>query len=368
MNQKKTIASQSSNSVPLPRSVFAKISSLLFLCSLVCSMCASASPDTEWAAIVAMDAGPSKKPATREEAQLLARTYVVKQKALIEVFLAQHPSDPHAFDARLHLAAILAATGKMDNVRQQTAEAMRILAALEKSPDAPAEKRADAGFRRASLLFQSLIGRESEMRDSIVEAARNFVEKYPGDKRGPRLLVEAATVCDNDPALKRKLLDEARSLSKEDALNRRIADDLVRLNHLDKSLELKFPTIQGTGFDSREQKGKVVAIVFWSAESPHCLMWLQSFRQAVDKLPKANLRVATVSLDTDRQALARRLKEFHIEDWPTNFDGRGWDNSVARPLGINALPTVFLLDKSGVLRTLNARDNYGAWISKLLKE
>jgi len=339
----------------------------LIAACLVCASSALATPDTDWTVIVAMDAGPSKKPATRDEAQILARTHLAKQKTLIESFLAQYPSDPRAFDARLRLAAILAATGKMDGVPQQTDEATRILAALEKSPDAPLEKRADAGFRRVSLFLQGTIGREAETRDSIVEAARNFVEKYPGDKRGPRLLVEAATVCDNDPALKRKLLNDASSLSKEDALNHRIADDLVRLNHLDKPLELKFSTVQGADFNTGEQKGNVVVIVFWSAESPHSLMWLQSFRSTLQKLPKANVRVVTVSLDTDKKALSQRLKEFQIEDWPTNFDGRGWDNAIARPLGINALPTVFILDKSGVLRALNARDNYGFWIAKLLK-
>ena len=341
---------------------------LLIAACLICAARAMATPETEWATIVAMDAGPSKKPATRGEAQILARTHLAKQKTLIEGFLARYPSDPQAFDARLRLAAILAATGKMDNVPQQTDEAMRILAALEKSPDASPEKRADAGFRRVSLFLQSMLGRETEMRDSIVEAARNFVEKYPGDKRGPRLLVEAATVCDNDPALKRKLLNDALALSKEDALNHRIADDMVRLNRLDKPLDLKFSTVQGPVFDIREQKGKVVVIVFWSAESPHSLMWLQSFRSTLQKLPKANLQVATISLDTNNKALSQRLKEFQIEDWPTNYDGKGWDNAVARPLGINALPTVFILDKSGVLRALNAHDNYGTWITKLLKE
>ena len=143
---------------------------------------------------------------------------------------------------------------------------------------------------------------------------------------------------------------------------------LFRLNHLDKPLELKFPTIQGAGFDIREQKGNVVVVIFWSAESPHSLMWMQSFRSTLEKLPKANVRVATVSLDTDKKPLSQRLKEFQIEGWPTNFDGRGWDNAVARPLGVNALPTVFILDKSGVLRALNACDNYGFWITKLLKE
>ena len=335
---------------------------------LLGAVCASAAPDSGWTEIVAMDAGPSKKPTTREEAQILARTHLAKQKKLIEVFLAQYPSDPRAFDARLRLAAILAATGKMDNIPQQTDEAMRILTALEKSPDVPAEMRADAGFRRTSLFLQGTIGREVKMQESIVGTARNFVEKYPGDKRGPRLLVEAATVCDNDPVLKRQLLNEARSLSKEDELNHRIADDIVRLNHLDKPLDLKFSTVQGPAFDTAGQKGEVVVIVFWSAESPHCLMWMQSFRAALAKLPKVGLRVVTVSLDTSKKALAERMKEFQIADWPTNFDGNGWDNAIARPLGINALPTVFILDKSGVLRALNARDNFGTWITKLLKE
>lgn len=335
---------------------------------LLCAACAYATPDTDWTAIVAMDAGPSKKPATREEAQLLARTHLGKQKKLIEVFLSQYPSDPRAFDAKLRLAATLAATGKMDNVPQQTDEAMRILTALEKSSDAPAGKRADAGFRRVSLFLQGTIGHESEMREAIVDSARNFVAKYPGDKRGPRLLVEAATVCDNDPALKRKLLEEARALSKEEELNHRIADDLVRLNHLNKPLALKFSALRGGAFDISAQKGKVVVVVFWSAESPHSLMWMQSFRSALAKLPQADLRIVTISLDTSSKALSQRLKEFQIEDWPTYFDGKGWDNSIARPLGINALPTVFIFDKSGVLRALNARDNYGTWITKLLEE
>ena len=341
---------------------------VLFAACFFVVAAAWATPDTEWTAIVAMDAGPSKKPASRDEAQILARTHLAKQKKLIEVFLTEYPGDPRAFDARMKLAAILAATGKMDNVPQQTDEAMRILAALESTPGAPVEKRADAGFRRVSLFFQGTIGRESTMRDAIVESARGFVQKYPGDRRGPRLLVEAATVCDNDPVLKRKLLNEARALTTEAALTHRIADDLVRLDHLDKPLELKFSTIQGSTFDLRDQKGKVVVIVFWSIESPHSLVWMQGFRSALEKLPKAGLKIVTVSLDTDSKAVLQRLKEFHIENWPTNCDGRGWDNAIARPLGINALPTVFILDKTGVLRALNARDDYGTWITRMLKE
>lgn len=339
---------------------------LLALCLV--SAVGFASSDSDWAAIVAMDAGPKRKPVTREDFQMIARSHLAAQKALIEDFLTKYPADPHAFDAKQKLASILATQGNMDNTTRPVSEALAILGKLENDPEAPAAKRADVGFRRISLYLQSMRGREVEMREAIVDAARGFVSRYPGDKRGPRLLVEVSTICDGDPKLKRQLLEQARGLSKEDALNRRIADDLVRIGLLDKPLDLKFKTIQGGTFSTADEKGNVVVLLFWSAESPQCLLWLKKFSRDTALLPKANLRIATVSLDSKRSEVTRRMTEFAMDAWPTSYEGAGWESSVARPLGINALPTVFILDKSGALRALNAQDNYIAWVQKLLRQ
>ncbi len=324
--------------------------------------------DDDWASIVAMDSGPAKKPATRDEARALAARHFAEHTARIQAFIAAYPDDPRVFDAHLRLAAILAASGQMEGKQGPVDEAIRLLADLEKTPGVPLDKRADAGFRRVSLYWQSLRGRETEMRSSLIDAARNFVARYPGDRRGPRLLVEVATICDYDPTLKRTLLEQARDLSREDALNHRIADDLVRLNLLDKSLALTFPTLQGGTFDLASQKGNVVLLVFWSAESPHALMWLPGFLRSLDAVPKKNLRIATVALDTNRREVTKRLRELQIEDWPTAFDGRGWESPLARDLGINAVPTVFAFDKTGKLRALNARENADLWVRRLLRE
>ena len=297
-----------------------------------------------------------------------ARAHLAAQKNLIDDFLTKFPGDPRAFEGRLRLASILAAQGNMDNTSRPVSEALSILGRLENDPDAPGTRRADAGFRRISLYLQTLRGHEVERRGEIEEAARGFVKRYPGDRRGPRLLVEVATICDGDPPLKRQLLEQARGLSKEEALNHRIADDLGRLGLLDKPLNLKFPTIQGGTFDTSALTGDVVIVLFWSAESPQCLLWLKNFRKNVSLLPKANLRIATISLDSKRDAVSKMMAEFGMEAWPTNYEGTGWENSIARPLGINALPTVFILDKSGVLRALNAQDNYSLWVEKLLRQ
>ena len=64
-------------------------------------------------------------------------------------------------------------------------------------------------------------------------------------------------------------------------------------------------------------------------------------------------------------AFNSRFRELHA-DWPTHFDGLGCTWAFPRSLGINALPTVWMIDKKGILRSINARANYETWIRQLL--
>lgn len=340
---------------------------LLVLALLLPVAAAWAGADEDWAHIVALDAGPGKKPATRDEAIFLAKLHFAAHRRALEDFLAKYPEDPRGFDARLKMADILAAEGKMESSQAKVDDAMRALDQLEKTEGVSREKRADAGFRRASLILQSQSGSTDRMREMIVSAARNFCVKYPGDRRGPRLLVETATICDEAPHLKQRLLEEALVATSEEALKARIRDDLNRLSRLGRPVDLKFTALDGQVVDLKALRGKVVVLVFWSAESPHSLLWLRGFRTAYDGLPKEGLCVVTVSLDEKRGAVEERLRELRA-DWPTHFDGKGWDGALARSLGINALPTVWIIDRKGNLRALNARENFETWIRQLLRE
>lgn len=322
--------------------------------------------EEDWAVIVSMDAGPTRKPANIEEARGLAKVHFARHAALVEKFLKDNPGDARAFDARLRLTAIRAAVGKMEDKQSLVDESMRLLQALERDSAATPSQRAEAGFRRVSLLMQSLRGQESDRRRDLVAAARNFSIRHAGDRRAPRVLVEVATICDNDPPLKRRLLEEALEISKEESLNRRIGDDLRRLALLDKPLDLKFPTVQGGVFDIDKQRGRIVVLVFWSAEAAPSLIWMEDFRRALVNLPADRIAVATVSLDQNPERVAPFLKEVSLPDWPSACDGKGWSGELVRRLGINALPTVFILDQKGVLRAVNARNSYEPWIRKLI--
>jgi len=329
---------------------------------------ALAAPDDDWNAIVAMDAGPGAKPKNLQEARALAKAHLDQQEKLVSEFLEKNPTDPRSNEARMRLASLLAASGKMDGKQSQVDEAMRLLQMLEREKSAPAAVRAQSGFRRVSLLMQSLQGQETERRRDLIAAARNFQARYPGDRRGPRLLVEVATVCDNAPELKRELLDEARRLSTEPALNQRIADDLKRLELLDQPLKLEFTTLQGRSFNLASMRGRIVLLVFWSSDSLPSLLWIEGFRHALAKLPADKLAIATVCLDQNKTSVPDVMEGLGISSWPTACDGEGWKSPLVRDFGINALPTVFLFDQKGTLRAINARNSYESWIRKLLVE
>jgi peroxiredoxin len=341
--------------------------SLLALVALLVApiLPASADANADWTAITKLDAGPPNLPASRDEAVRMAREHFAKHRALLLAFIDAYPADPRVLDAKLRLTSIRATLGEMEKKPAEVQAALRDLMALEKSPDVPRARRPDVAFRRISLQMQTIEGRPSEVRDAIVTAAKNFSIRFPDDKRSPRLLVEAATQCDEDPRTMRDLLTTAQMQSREPALNARIADDMRRLNALDKPVNAKFTTITGGTVDLAALRGNVVVLLFWAAESPPSLIWMQQFRDAVSKIPPEGLRIVLVSLDENRKDLDAALAHFGIT-WPVNFDGKGWENAIARPLGINAIPTVWVIDRKGILRTLNARESYDTWIRRVL--
>jgi len=317
---------------------------------------------SDWAAIVALDAGPKRKPSSQEEAVLLARNHLLFQRKALESFLTTYPRDGKAPSAQTRLAGVLATEGNMDGNRRQIQEALKLLAGVEANPLAESQVRADAGFRKASIVMQSAPASTPQGVKTIVAAARQFAATYPADLRAARLFVEAATVCDNDPSLKRALLEEAKRMTTEDSLQRRITDDLLRLDLLGKPFDLSIPALSGEPINLADHRGAVVLLIFWSSEAPQSLLWLRDFRSQWEKLGTSAPKVVTVNLDSSRREAEQRVRSFSSA-WQVGYEPGGWQSPTARRLGINALPTVWVIDAEGILQSLNAKTDWTKWKS-----
>ena len=332
--------------------------------------------DAAWATITKLRQGPGQPDSeSPEKIVQAARSHLAAQEKVLAAFLQQFPDDPRRFEAELEYTSVVSTLGASLSDRKRIEKSLQRLAALERSKSAPLRYRADAAFQRITITMQTVNiaasarpGETAMARNTILESAQNFAGNFPDDRRAARLLAEAATLLDAQPARKRKVLDQAAKLARDDGTRRRIEDDLKRVDLLGKEADVSFPTVQGRDFSLAAQKGRVVALVFWAGWSPPSVAWLAEFAKFSRSLPQGVLSVATVSLDTKEANCTKTLEALALSFWPTAYSGSGWDDPLARRLGINALPTVFVFDKAGRLRSLNARRDYEPLIRQLLAE
>ncbi len=87
------------------------------------------------------------------------------------------------------------------------------------------------------------------------------------------------------------------------------------------------------------------------------------------KYHEQGLEIVGVSCDNAKADLDAQLKKDPEMSWTQLFDATtaGW-HPLAKEYGINAIPTMFLIDRNGVLRTVKAREKYEEMIPQLLAE
>ena len=318
----------------------------------------------DWAAVTAMDVGPGVKPKTAGEAYALALGHTEKQEKALRDFLAAHADDAHALEATLRLARVLdlRAEMKSEPAPDEAASLIEKAGQLATTP----ERRTELEFSRLTRRMRAWRSKRPpvEERRALLEQARKFEGAHSGDRRIPVLLTEIAALFDFEPATKESLLLRAKKLTKDPDLTAQIADDLRRLAFLGKPLPLRFTALDGRRVDVKSWQGKVVGIVFfatWSAPSKAALMELKRATEAAG----ARAEFAAVSLDADRADVESFLRAQDIT-CPVAWDGKGWDGPLMHALGINSVPTAWLLDTKGVLRSLDALEDPDAQIRKLL--
>ena len=285
-----------------------------------------------------------------------AAQHLEKQEAALRGFSQQFPSDSRHYSAEIRLAAVVAAEGRLKHDPVLEDAARKSLSDLEADAGTPALVKADAGFARVSQTMASAAGQlDEKARDTLLNQVRQFDVSYPKDRRTGNLLTEVATLYDNQPVQKKTLLNEALEHTNDEAARQRISDDLKRINLLGKPLDLRLHLLDGGNtLDLAQHRGRVEVILFWASFSLPALHELAAVQEVAKGFGGQPVDFLTVSVDEDRAALVGTMKVADLK-WPTQFDGQGWRSEFVRSLGINAIPTVWVLDRQGRLLTLNAR-------------
>ena len=96
-----------------------------------------------------------------------------------------------------------------------------------------------------------------------------------------------------------------------------------------------------------QYKGQVVALRFWADWCPFCESEMRQLEPVYRKYKGKGLTILAVNVRQDRETAAAFVGKLNIS-YNTLLDLEG---EVARSYGVNGLPTTFIIDAKGVLRS-----------------
>jgi peroxiredoxin len=194
---------------------------------------------------------------------------------------------------------------------------------------------------------------------------RNFLKEAPEDMRLYMVLVRVAQALPT--AQSHKLYVELSSDTTPEPARGMARQGLLKLERVGSPLDIRFTALDGRQINLADLRGKVVLVDFWATTCVPCVQELPGLKQLYEKYHASGFEIVGISLDSDRAALTRFIEKEKIV-WPQFYDPAGEKSRLATQYGITAIPVVWLVDKHGVLRQLDARNDQEKKVEALLKE
>ncbi len=156
-----------------------------------------------------------------------------------------------------------------------------------------------------------------------------------------------------------------------EATRKRWEAEVRRESLVGEPLVIEGTLLDGGHFTSADWIGRVVLVDFWASWCGPCLPELPRIRGALDRFQDDGFEVIGVSCDESAEALQAFLAKQPGVGWPQLYgdpqpDGR-W-HPLALDLGVTQIPTMFLIDRRGVVRSIRAREDLEDLLPVLLAE
>jgi thiol-disulfide isomerase/thioredoxin len=282
--------------------------------------------------------------------------------------------------------------GLLDEMKQSTDEQAKIIAA-EVQPQLQTflavfgdqdttdqlEKQAKNSDKDQSLSAQGSLlqvrwiksGHNAQTQQKIVTEAVKMARDNPKNEKITGLLMSMSEMGPATPEMADQLQDAASEMGTQSAqaIKQQVASSKKLRAMENKPLVLEGARNDGSKFSTSQWKGKVVLVDFWATWCGPCRAELPRVKKAYADFHGKGLEVLGVSCDNDGHDLDQFLQENKDMPWPQLFDASkpGW-HPLATQFGITGIPTMFLIDKQGVLRSVSARENFEQQIPKMLAE
>ena len=169
-------------------------------------------------------------------------------------------------------------------------------------------------------------------------------------------------------------IDDARSWYSRLAKNHprtnggiRARGALRRLDLTGKRLELTGKTLAGQDISVARYQGKVLLVVFWATWATPYAKDLPAINAVYTKHRQAGFEILSVNLDANAAAVNPFIQKFGGGSWQHIRDAGGTDGQLAKDFGIVSVPTMFLVDRHGIVAGGITAENLETAVETLLQ-
>ena len=330
----------------------------------------NAAADELWQSIQKM----GQEPASSDRAAYLERIGQL-YGALLE-FETRFPSDPRHWDAKLERLEVANGLAQADSRPTDDAALFALTKEIVASPDASTETKAEARYvaaqKRMGALQSSGSVTNGPARAAADAAIQELRENYPDDVRTLQIQFDMAGLLKlGDPGATESILHSLEGSKNPQAagMAHQQLEAMKLMRKLAKEpLDLKFQAVDDTTVDLAKLRGKVVLLDFWATWCAPCRAELPNVLATYKEFHSRGFEIIGISLDQDKAQMVAFTKAAGMT-WPEHFDGKDFRGEMAARFGINAIPSMWLLDKKGMVRSTEARGaNLTDQVKKLLAE
>jgi thiol-disulfide isomerase/thioredoxin len=364
---------QSMKTAPLPFRRLLAVASLMVSLHGIAAEEAKPDPDAAWQEVrkaAVLPAPPSEwqtdRPSKEDMAAFMAQRGEAAEKAATAAkeFAAKYPDHARLADAK-RIESDMTRQAVQLGRTNLASQAAAFAAERMKDPSLSDDEKFQEALQAEERKFHGLAETDRPAYiDAFYAAVVRLQKDYPKAEQADQLRMMVASNMEPDRA---KEVAKELAASSNEQVSQAAKALLAKLDAVGKPVDIKFTAVDGREIDLSKMKGQVVLVDFWATWCGPCIAELPNVKTAYAKLHPKGFEIVGISFDEDKGALEKMLKKEGMT-WPQFFYGEGWGNKFGKQFGITGIPSMWLIDKKGLLRDTNGRDNLESKVEKMLAE